>query len=238
MSVTKMGHNPYDEVTRNTQDQLVVQYLPALRALAFRLKERLPASVDVFDLISVGTEELIKLARRYDPNLNDSFWGYAQRRVHGSMLDYLRTLDVVSRNSRKLIKQVEGAVASYFNEHEEEPSDEYLSKLLGEDIEKIKEARMASNIYATMPLDDQLAENKMGTLEAIEQEELLEMIQEVLETASKREQLVMQLYYFEELNFKEISEIMEISESRVSQLHKSVVLKIRNSLAKKGGLDG
>jgi len=74
---------------------------------AYRLKERLPSSVDFSDLSAIGTEVLIKLARRYDEVLNDSFWGYAKKRVYGSMLDYLRSLDILSRASRKLVKSIE-----------------------------------------------------------------------------------------------------------------------------------
>lgn len=88
------------------------------------------------DLSAIGTEELIKLARRYDETLNDSFWGYAKKRVYGAMLDYLRSLDIVSRSSRKLIKSIDYAVEEYRVLHDEEPSDEELAAIIGEDVEK------------------------------------------------------------------------------------------------------
>ncbi len=112
-----------------------------MRAMAFRLKERLPSSIDFNDLVSIGTEELIKLARRYESALNDSFWGYAKMRVNGAMLDYLRSLDVISRSSRKLIKSIDIEITKYLNEHGKEPSDAYLAEALGENIEKIREAK-------------------------------------------------------------------------------------------------
>ena len=92
----------YAQMLKKEQDELVLSYMPALRAMAFRLKERLPSSIDVNDLISIGVEEMIKLSRRYDKEQNDSFWGFARKRVNGSMLDYLRSLDVMSRNNRKI----------------------------------------------------------------------------------------------------------------------------------------
>ncbi|CAI6152174.1 MAG: RNA polymerase sigma factor FliA [uncultured Sulfurimonas sp.] len=82
------------------EDELAIHYLPAVKAMASRLEERLPSSVEFSDLSAIGTEELIKLARRYDEALNDSFWGYAKKRVYGAMLDYLRSLDILSRISQ------------------------------------------------------------------------------------------------------------------------------------------
>ncbi|WP_026944399.1 RNA polymerase sigma factor FliA [Helicobacter rodentium] len=232
-----MTSNGYQTALKQSQDSLALDYLPALKAMAFRLKERLPASVDFSDLVSVGTEELIKLARKYDNKINDSFWGYAKPRVQGAMLDYLRSLDNISRQTRTLIKRIDKAVAVYYNEHQEEPDNAYLSKILEEDEDKIKEARIAGEIYGVMPLDDQLGLGSEETLERVEKEELIGIIEQILEQATENEQLVIQLYYFEELNFKEISEVMEITESRVSQLHKAVIRKIRQYL-EEGGFNG
>ena len=232
-----MTSNGYQSALKFSQDSLALDYLPAIKAMAFRLKERLPASVDFADLISIGTEELIKLARRYDSSLNDSFWGYAKPRVQGAMMDYLRSLDPLSRGMRTLVKRIDRAVAEYYNTHEEEPDNAYLAEVLGESEEKIKEARIAGEIYGVMPLDDQLNSNFENTQECIEKEELIEVITEVLQHSMQNEQLVIQLYYFEELSFKEISEVLEVSESRVSQIHRAVIRKVREYLEKRG-LDG
>lgn len=224
----KQPLDKYKAELKHTQDALMLQYIPALRAMAFRLRERLPSSIDINDLISIGTEEMIKLARRYDSSINDSFWGYAKMRVYGSMLDYLRGLDIVSRANRKLIKSIDREVSKYFNEHEEEPSDEYLAEILNEDIKKIKEARIASDIYALVSIDEQYnAIEGDNTIEKIQKDELVEIVQSVLQTLSKREQMIVQLYYFEELSLNEISEILNITSSRISQIHKEVIKKIR-----------
>lgn len=221
----------YTQDLKHKKDELAIQYLPAVKAMAFRLKERLPSSIDYMDLSAIGTEELIKLARRYDDSLNDSFWGYAKKRVYGAMLDYLRSLDVMSRSSRKLIKAVDYAIEDYRAIHDEEPSDEELSEILNESVEKIHEARIASSIYTVMPLQDQLHVGDEGALlENIEREELIDVIKGVLGKYPKREQMVIQLYYFEELSLKEISEVLDITESRISQIHKSVIHKIKESI--------
>ena len=226
----------YGEYLKNSQDELALQYLPAVKAMAFRLKERLPSSIDMNDLVSIGTEELIKLARRYDVNKNDSFWGYAKTRVNGAMLDYLRSLDVLSRSSRKLIKAIEIEISKYFNEHEEEPSDEYLAKILNEDVEKIAQAKLAVDIYSVMSLDDQfnvLEDSDM--MQYCEQKQLVESIYKVLSKLPEREQLIIQLYYLEELSLNEISEILDITESRISQISKEVIKKIRKEIGETNG---
>ncbi|MGI0407157.1 RNA polymerase sigma factor FliA [Helicobacter himalayensis] len=231
-----MEQNAYKQNIKYAQDELATQYLPAVKAMAFRLKERLPSSIDVMDLVSIGAEELVKLSRRYDSSINDSFWGYAKTRVNGAMLDYLRSLDVLSRSNRKLVKNIDSEISKYFNEYESEPSDEYLAKVLNEDIQKIKEARVASDIYALVPIDEQYNTIVGDTiLEDLAQEELIEIISKILSKLSQREQTIIQLYYFEELSLKEISEILGITESRISQIAKEVIKKIRTGLGEGSG---
>jgi RNA polymerase sigma factor for flagellar operon FliA len=223
--------NAYQEDLKHKEDELAIQYLPAVKAMAFRLKERLPSSVDFSDLSAIGTEELIKLARRYDEKINDSFWGYAKTRVYGAMLDYLRSLDILSRASRKLVKAIDYAVDEHMLTHDEEPTDEELALKLDESVEKIHEARIASNIYTVMPLHDQLQVGDEGAaLAQVEKDELVEVIKKVLSVYKEREQMIIQLYYFEELTLKEISDILDITESRISQIHKSVIRKIKESI--------
>lgn len=223
--------NAYAQDLKHQEDELAIQYLPAVKAMAFRLKERLPSSIEYSDLSAIGTEELIKLARRYDDALNDNFWGYAKKRVYGAMLDYLRSLDVLSRANRKLVKAIDHATEEYRLTHDEEPSDVELAKILDEDVEKVHEARVASNIYTVMPLHDQLQVGDEGAaLAQVEKEELIEVIKNVLSGYKEREQMIIQLYYFEELTLKEISEVLNITESRISQIHKSVLHKIKESI--------
>lgn len=222
----------YENEIKHAKDELAIQFLPAVKAMAFRLKERLPSSVDFMDLYAIGTEELVKLARKYDKKQNDSFWGYAKTRTYGAMLDYLRSLDVVSRANRKLIKQIDQAIEEYLLIHNQEPTDDELAALLPhESVEKIHQARIASEIFMVMPLEEQLQEpDCCDTLVTVEREQLIEVIEKILSSLTQREQTVIQLYYFEELTLKEISAILDITESRISQIHKSVIKQIKRSL--------
>ena len=123
-----------------------------------------------------------------------------------------------------------------FTTNEMEPTNEELAQMLGESVEKIHDARIASDIYTVMPLDDQLQSGDGGAaLEKVEREELVDVIKSVLSHYSEREQLIIQLYYFEELTLKEISEVLEITESRISQIHKSVIRKIKIAVGEDDG---
>jgi len=235
-ATAKLQLNEYKRQIKEEKDKLVLQFLPAVRAMAYRLKERLPSNIDVNDLISIGTEEAIKLSRRYDENKNDFFWGYAKQRVYGSMLDYLRSLDTLSRNNRRLIKAIDSECEKYMNKHDEEPNDEYLSNVIGESVKKIQEVRNISEASMVLPINEQMAIfDKNNTENIIEKDALIESIKKVLKTLKQREQLIIQLYYFEELNLKEISDILNISESRISQIHKKLIRTIRNTLGNDHG---
>jgi RNA polymerase sigma factor for flagellar operon FliA len=230
MNYSKGGY--YEDELKYQKDQLAIEYLPAVKSMASRLKERLPSFIDYSDLVSTGTEELVKLSRRYDETQNDSFWGFAKKRVYGSMLDHLRSLDIISRNSRRLIKAMEIEVERYISQYGEEPSDQQLAKNLNSTVKKIKEARMASEIYTLIPLSDgrQFADQEFDISVQIEDENLLESITDELKKLPEREQLIMQLYYFEELSLKEVSDILGVTESRISQLHKTIIKKIREGI--------
>lgn len=223
--------NAYKNVIKQEQDELVVSYFPAVKAMAYRLKERLPASIDVADLISIGIEEMIKLSRKYDKNQNDNFWGYARKRVNGSMLDYLRSLDTISRNNRKIIKDIDVLIDEYFNEFEEIPDDNYLAEKLDLDVEKVRQARVSHSISYVLPLDEQMQlYDEENTLEKIEKENMMLKIESILSTLNEREQTIVQLYYFEELNFKEISDILGVSQSRICQILQQVLKTLRKGV--------
>ena len=223
--------NPYAQTIKKEQDDIVLAYTPALRAMAFRLKERLPSHIDVSDLMGAGLEEMVRLSRKYDKERNDSFWGYAQKRVYGAMLDFLRGLDVVSRADRTLVKNIDALVNEYFNKFEREPEDESLAAMLEESVEKIREARNVSAVVGVLSIDDQMElMSEENTFERVEREDLIEKITQILNEFEERDQLIVQLYYYEELSLKEISEILQISEGRISQIHKRLMEKIRKKL--------
>ena len=147
------------------------------------------------------------------------------------MLDYLRSLDILSRASRKLVKAIDYIVEEHLLTHDKEPTDAELAEVLEESVEKVHDARIASSIYTVMPLHDQLDIGDEGAaLAKVEKDQLVDVIRNILSAYKEREQMIIQLYYFEELTLKEISNILDITESRISQIHKSVIQKIKESI--------
>jgi RNA polymerase sigma factor for flagellar operon FliA len=137
----------------------------------------------------------------------------------------------MSRGDRRLVKAVDREIDRYLSEFGEEPSNEYLANLLEEELEKVEEARNGSKVVALMPINEQITIlSEEDTASTVEKDELMELVQAILSSFNEREQLVIQLYYFEELNLKEISQILEISESRISQIHKKLLAKIKERL--------
>ena len=147
------------------------------------------------------------------------------------MLDFLRGLDVVSRSDRTLVKSIEALINEYFNKFECEPDDAYIAGKLGIEVEKVSEARNVSAVVGVLNIDDQMElMSEENTLERVEKEDLIEKITQILNEFEERDQLIVQLYYYEELSLKEISEILQITESRISQIHKRLMEKIRKKL--------
>jgi RNA polymerase sigma factor for flagellar operon FliA len=115
--------------------------------------------------------------------------------------------------------------------NEREPTAQELADILDEPLKKVKEAKIASQIYSVMPIYEQLGEPSAESTDAkVEHDELIDIIKATLKTFTEREQMVIQLYYFEELSLKEISAILNITESRISQIHKAVLRKIKQRL--------
>lgn len=224
----------YKNELKQTRDDLILAYMPALKNMAYKLKARLPASIEVGDLVGAGATAMVSLAASYDKEKNDNFWGYASKRVYGAMLDFLRALDFVSRPNRDLIKRVEAAIDEYFFKFETEPSDEELARILGEEVDAVKDARAASQVSYALPLDEQFAVMGEDMESKVEQEELVGIIKKILVEFSEREQIIIQLHYFEELDFSEIAQVVGVSLARVSQIHASLIKKIRERLKANG----
>jgi RNA polymerase sigma factor for flagellar operon FliA len=220
---------------KKTRNDLVIKYIPAVKKMAYKLNERLPSNIEFEELYSIGIEELVKKSMHYDPALNDNFWGYTKKRIYGAMLDFLRGLDTISRSNRRLVKAIDRETNKYYNENEESPTNAYLAEVLEESEEKIREAKVASEIYSTMPINEQIHIFEGNVLDDIEHDILIEKIAAIIDNFKERERQIIQLYYFEELNLKEISQTLDITQSRISQIHKSIVVKIRQVLGSNDG---
>ncbi|WP_028486272.1 RNA polymerase sigma factor FliA [Thiomicrorhabdus chilensis] len=224
----------------NTQADSLEEYLPLVKRIAYHLKGRLPDSVFVDDLIQSGIIGLIEAMQKFDATQGASFETYAGIRVRGAMLDEIRKGDWTPRSVHRKSREVSDAINRLESRNGREAKADEIALEMGITVNEyhaiLKDTSGAQLLSIDQPDHDELSEDRMlGSFlspfaeltEAGFQQALAEQIMELPE----KEKLVMALYYDEELNLKEIGEVLEVSESRVSQIHSQAIKRLRARLA-------
>lgn len=237
-----MNSFSYGKYQKNmSSNEMVKHFLPRIKAIAISLKSSLPENVELDDLIQEGLIGLLNVRDRYDPSRGASFFTFAMKRVRGAMYDYLRKIDWIPRNTRHLIKKVESAMIELQNENGEFPSAERIQNHLGISKKEVSLALNEMSRRQLLNLDGFLSDDaddfteffssKANTPEEnYYKEELTEHLKDEIELLKERERQILSLYYVEELNFKEIAEILSVTESRISQIHRSIMLKLKERM--------
>jgi RNA polymerase sigma factor for flagellar operon FliA len=223
---------------RELKDILIRHYLPLVRYLAERMIERLPHNVQVEDLVSAGVFGLMEAIERFDPRRGVKFESYCGRRVQGAMLDELRNMDWVPRVTRQRVNRLEAKFRELERTHGRAPTDEEMQKALNisqRELEELYRDFNACTLYSMQKSSVQ--EDSQIGIEAVQDQksgnpflevarrDLIEFVKKQLST---KERYILMLYYQEELTMKEIGQVLELSESRVSQLHAKMMLKLRS----------
>lgn len=241
-----MNRYQTQESKAEERERLILEHLPQVRLIARRIHERLPESVTLEDLISTGTIGLIAAIDRFDPNHNVKLKTYAEYKIRGAILDSLRGLDWAPRQQRKRSKQIEAAISSIEQRIQRMPGEDEIAKELGVSIEQYHEwlvdirgvnlgsLETASSDEDGRDLlkyisDDQ--ENWPSRL--LERSELQRLLAEGIEKMPYTEKVVLSLYYHEELTLREIAKIVNLHESRVSQLKSQAILRLRSYIEKR-----
>lgn len=232
------------------KQQRVAQYVPLVRRIAFLLMAKLPASVDVEDLIQNGMIGLLDALERFEEGLGAQFETYAAQRVRGAMLDGLRENDWLPRSVRRDMRLVEAAIRKLEHAHGRPPSEGELAAALDmslADYQKmLLEARGHQLVYIEDMTDgsgdDYLERHAPATspdpLALLEEADMHAALVAAIEALPEREKLMMALYYEQDLNLREIGEVLEVSESRVCQLHSQAVARLRASVTGEGKSPG
>ncbi|MDR1051414.1 MAG: FliA/WhiG family RNA polymerase sigma factor [Deltaproteobacteria bacterium] len=227
--------------------EYVEKYAPLVRYVANRLAARLPGHVVKDDLVSSGVLGLIDAVDRYDAERGLLFKTYAEIRIRGAMLDYLRTLDWVPRSLRKKVNDLEKLWRELEQKLGHPPSDEECAEAMGVKIEAYLKLLDEVNIINIFDLDaykdftqndgdsaniyEILAdENGVDALAALGRAEASRVLAEAIEALPEKEKQVVALYYHEELQMREIGMVMGYTESRISQLHTKAVIHLRSAL--------
>lgn len=237
----------YERTQNLNKDQVVAEFAPMVKRVAYHLMARLPASVQVDDLIQVGLIGLLDAFENFDGTHGAQFETYAVQRVRGAMLDELRQADWLPRSARKNLRTIETAINLLQQRLGRQPTETELAQeiqvplsqyqlmlqegrgcqiLHYEDFQTTEEGDFFEH-YATGGAPDPLA--------IMEDDRFRVTLVECIATLPDREKLVMGLYYEQELNLKEIGEVLEVSESRVCQLHSQAIARLRSRLKEWAG---
>lgn len=228
---------------RGARDELVVRYAPLVKYVIGRMAISLPAAMDSDDVLSAGTVGLLHAIDRFDPEQGVRFETYALQRIRGAIIDTIRSLSPLSRGAGRRARQLDETTAGLAQRLGRAPTQEELAQELGVDQAELGRMLLES-AHVIVSLDgassggdddgevqslrDLLHDpDAAGTDELVEENELVERLSLAIDSLPPRDRLVLNLYYHEELTLKEISRVIEVSESRVSQIHTAAVMKLR-----------
>ena len=225
------------------REQQLMDYLPLVKYIAGRVAIGLPKSVELDDLINAGVVGLIEAHNNFDPGKGVKFESYASMRIRGAILDELRAIDWAPRSTRAKSREVERTISALQNRLGRSPAEEEIAENLDmslEDLYKLMDDLSSTTLLSldefTYGSDDnkQVAlvdtlqsQDKSDALTDLERQEMRNLLVESIGLLTDQERLVIALYYYEELTLKEIGQVMELSESRVSQIHTKSVLSLR-----------
>lgn len=228
------------------RDQIVLENLPLVKAIAVRVHENLPVHVDLDDLVHAGILGLFDAATKYDPDKMVSFSSYAKHRIKGAILDSLRQLDWASRDLRRRHKQLESATRELAGELHRAPSEAELADRMGVDVERWRQMmvdlRNVGLVSASqrpadqdeLPAPDFPAATELQPDNMCSQQQMRTALAGAMKVLPERYQKVVALYYTNELTMKEIGGMLGINESRVSQIHKTALEKMAVVLQEAG----
>lgn len=234
--------------TADIREKLILEYAPLVKLVAGRLSMYLGYNVEYEDLCSYGIFGLIDAIDKFDATKEVKFETYASLRIRGSILDQIRKMDWIPRTVRQRQKQISAAISDIEAQTGRSATDEEIATALGISEEEYGNWQSQMKVTNVVSLDDfveqgsDVADNRGLSSqierpeEHIEKEELKVVIGEALDKLTEKERTVVVLYYFEELTLKEISNVLEVSESRVSQLHTKALTKMKEKMGKYMGV--
>ena len=224
------------------KEQLILEYAPMVKFVAGRLMMHVGQHVEYDDLISYGIFGLIDAIEKYNIDKGVKFETYASVRVRGAIIDNIRKIDWVPRTMRQKNKEYERICIKLEAELGREPTAAEVAEKLNITVEQARELMRKSTVLSLVSLDDYLEQNYEAGLstgspddmpeEHYSRQELHSILTDTIEKLSEKEKTVVTLYYYEDLTLKEISGIMGVSESRVSQIHSKAILRMQGRLGK------
>lgn len=226
------------------RERVIREFAPVIRAMAHRLAFRLPAHLDAEDLVSVGVIGLMDAMNKYDPTREAKFKTYAEFRIRGAMLDEIRSMDWIPRSVHERIGLLQKTRQDLMKKHGRPPTDEEVAAALGMSIGELDDFISRSQGAVLLSIQDLNAQEVDGhrvlrmlidtqhpdPLSTVVAENVRQVLGEAIEQLPEKEQMVLTLYYYEELTMKEIGSVLKVTESRVCQIHAKAILRLKTKL--------
>jgi len=233
----------FDMTSDEEREQLILQHLPQVRLIARRIQERLPENISLEDLVSTGVIGLIAAIDHFDPSHNVKLKTYAEYKIRGAILDSLRGLDWAPRQKRRQAKRIEAAISAAEQRLQRAPTEDEIAEQLQIPLEEyhewlveIRGLNIASLEYTSGEQGKDLlhyipnGENDLPST-LLEKSELERLLAEGIDGIPPMERTVLGLYYQEELTLREIAQVVNLHESRISQLKSQAILRLRSHMA-------
>lgn len=230
--------------TPEMREQIILEYAPLVKVVAGRLSMYLGYNVEYEDLVSYGIFGLIDAIDKFDMQKDVKFETYASLRIRGAILDQIRKMDWIPRTVRQKQKKIDEAIRNIEMRTGKNATDEQVAGELGLEQEELTEWQSRLKITNVISLNEFLEQGQEPVMDArgnshfsqpedvVSESELKQVLEEALEVLTEKEKKLILLYYYEDLTLKEISKVLEVSESRVSQLHTKALLKMRAKMGK------
>lgn len=228
------------------RNQMILEHLPLVKFVAARIAGRLPSHVEIDDLINAGILGLIDAIDKYDPTRKIKFKTYAEFRIRGAIIDELRSLDWVPRSTRQKASRLERAYAEVEQRLGRAANDVEVAEHMGITVDELNQLLCEARGVAIVSFDELRGEGdetfERNLLEYLADPEtvqpdvrlnldqIYQIVAGAIDHLPEKERLVISLYYYDELTMKEIGEIMDITESRVSQIHTKAIIRLRSKL--------
>ncbi|MBZ4672641.1 MAG: polymerase, sigma 28 subunit, SigD/FliA/WhiG [Deferribacteraceae bacterium] len=237
------GYDKYlDKISAEDQNALAEEFIPKIKSWVIRISHTLPSSVDIDELYSAACLGLVESFKRFDKSRNVEFKAFAERRIKGAILDALRQMDVLPRNLRTKVKSLETKIAELSTKLGRKPNAEELAEYTNLELDEVFYLLQVLENNQVISLNNSVGDDNetdlvdfiKGTFlnpeEALEKEELIGLLSDAIDKLNEKEKAVITLYYYEELTMKEIGEVLNITESRTSQIHSAAVAKLKKRL--------
>lgn len=234
-----------ESVADGSRDELIIQHMPLVRYLVGRIAPQLPQHLDQQDLLSAATIGLINAADRFDPSRGVLFKTFAEQHIRGTILDELRSYDVLSRSMREKYKRLERQVAALEHRLGRNPTSEEVAEALGLDLEEYFSLLDDVHVFSFISLDDSWDDEEGNSLsladvlceteakspqQQVMMMQMVEALGKAIDGLPDKERFAVVLYYNEDLNLKEIGEALGLTESRISQILSQAMVRLRGKL--------